>query len=913
MPSFFTPDGRLHPCNLSPGLFTAQLPGGLKVLIKEDHRTPVAVCNVWVRVGSNREPEKLQGWSHGIEHMLFKGTPTRDEGDFAREVASAGGSTNAGTGYETTNYHITVPSENLPVAVDILGDALLSSVFDPDSLDAERKVLVHENHMYDDIPFGFGVTWRWGLELAFDESPYRNPIGGQDQNLLERDRDDILAFYRSAYRLDNMTVVVVGDVDPEATLSLVAGKFLPPARLEKAAASAEVTMVPEPPVEPPHTGCRLRVETGDIKRAYCKLIFPGPGERDDLRPVLSVVRRVLSDGRSCRLYRRIQEELKLVDDFMVMTETGPREGVVIIDLETHPQRLAQAIRATMGILAELGRDGCTPRELDRARIRAARSFIFGEETVQGQASTLGYHEAIDDLEGAFKFPERVAGVTSAAVAEFCRRIFTPENLSCVIYLPEGTSCEDHGIPLEARDLDPLVRVAPEGKGAVASPQAARDEGPAIIVPGGVKSANDTPFAFSRLDNGVSLCFRQDAALPILAMTLTVKGGATAETATNAGLSTLTQMVQVKGTGDLSSEAVHEALEGEGASLSPRTERDFTGIAFSALSRRLDSALDLMGRLVVAPSFPQDEIDQERRLAQEQLTALQDSPFQAAAVEFRKLLYGDHPYGRPLVGTTESLPNLQRDHLLAYHHQAWTAANLQIVVSGDFSADHLRERLSEVLADLPAGTPRPDPQPGEAQQPHGVVTRRLARDQNQSVVLVGWPGVKHPDEDRPPLLLLKEVLNGQAGRLFEALRNRRSLCYNTGTLSTAGFGQGIFMGYVLTAPESENDARDALLAELATMGTTLVETEEFERARAKLLGNLLLASQSNSARVMRAGQDLMFGRDPNDLPRLVEAIRTTDADQVRAVAARIITPDHRFQVAIGPAIGPEIGPEKGTQS
>jgi zinc protease len=642
------------------------------------------------------------------------------------------------------------------------------------------------------------------------------------------------------------------------------------------------------------------VEHGDIQRAYCKLIWPGPRRAsDDLRPVLSVVRRVLSDGRSCRMYRRIQEELKLVDDFMVMTETGPREGVFIIDLETHPERLAQAVRATLGLLAELGRDGCTSRELDRARIRAVRSFLFGEETVQGQASTLGYHEAMDDLEGAFRFPERVAAVGSADVARFCRQVFSIPDLSCMIYLPKGTEVANHGIPETPSALQTLAEAASAGTPAESPPATEDIPTPTILTPSTVKSASDSPFLTALLPGGASLCYRHDPSLPIMAMTFNVKGGATGETSTNSGLSTLAQMVQVKGTGDLSSEAIHETLEGEGAALSPRAERDFTGVSFSALSKRLDTALDLLGRLIVEPSFPLEEIDQERRLALEQLAALRDNPFQAAAVEMRQILYGDHPYGRPLTGTLESLPNLRREHLLEFHHRAWQAANLQIVVSGDFKADHLQDRLAEVLADLPAGTRQEDPRPREAQQPEGVVARRLEREQNQSVVLLGWPGVKHPDEDRAALLMLKEILNGQAGRLFEALRNRRSLCYNTGTLSTAGFGQGMFLAYVLTAPDSEEAARSALLEELSGVGSQPVDKDEFERARAKLLGNMLLASQSNSSRVMRAGQDLMFGRDPNNLPVLVEMIRNTQPEQVREVAGRIITPDHRFQVTMGP--------------
>ena len=130
MSNLFNADGSLHPSDLCTGLHLAVLPNGMKVIIKEDHRTAVAVCNVWVKVGSNREPQMLRGWSHGIEHMLFKGTEKRDDGDFAKEVAFAGGSTNAGTGYETTNYHITTPAAELPVAVDILADSLFNSSFD---------------------------------------------------------------------------------------------------------------------------------------------------------------------------------------------------------------------------------------------------------------------------------------------------------------------------------------------------------------------------------------------------------------------------------------------------------------------------------------------------------------------------------------------------------------------------------------------------------------------------------------------------------------------------------------------------------------------------------------------------------------------------------------------------------------
>jgi zinc protease len=902
MSDHFASGGRLAASGLAHGLHTAKLPNGLKVIIKEDHRTPVAICNVWVRVGSNREPDALRGWSHGIEHMLFKGTDDRDEGDFANEVAEAGGSTNAGTGYETTNYHITTPAAALSTAVEILADALFHSTFEPASLDAERQVLVHENHMYDDIPFGFGITWRWGMELTFDSSPYHHPIGGRDENLLERGRKDIMAFWRSAYRPDNMTVVVVGDVDPDEAFALILDKFDDPGVQFPETTSPDVGIVAEPPTEPAHKGLRLRVERGDITKVYAKLIFPGPGDRDGLDHVLSVVNRVLSDGRSCRLYRQLHEEKKLVDNFTVMTETGPREGVVLVDIETDAARLPAALVEIARILEDLNRDSCTDLELERARTRVSRSFLFGAETVQGQAATIGHHEVVDDLPGAFNFPDRVARVTRDDVAALCQGIFRLGNLNCLIYLPEDTDPAAHGIPTKAYELqallEPVLGDKSTGKIPTAATLSASADFTATAQPRCSGQAAES-FRTEHLANGVEVCYRVDPAVPVLALALTLKEGATTETSANAGLATLTQMVQIKGTGNLDAQTLHEILEGDGATLSPQADRDYCGMVLSGLADRMDQALDLTAQLIHTPSFLESEIEQERRLALEQLAAIADSPFQAAAVKLRELIYGDHPYGRPLVGTVDSLPGMCRDDLVNRHCRIWTTDNLQIVASGDLEPDRFLAKLETLLDGLPPGSDESVPSPGPTLVPNGIVSARIDKKQNQSVVLVAWPGPRTPAENRVPVIMLKEVLNGQSGRLFESLRNRRSLCYNTGTLSTAGFGQGIFMGYVLTAPDTEEAARDALVAELQGLTETLVPAEEFERARAKLLGNLLIGAQSNGARVGRSLRDRVYGRDPNDLVQLLEAVTACTAEQVRGVAETMIDPDNRFEVTLGP--------------
>jgi zinc protease len=877
------------------GAIVARFANGLKVIVQEDHRTPVAICQAWVRAGSNWEIEGLRGWAHGIEHMLFKGTARRAEGDFAREVAAAGGTTNAGTGYESTSYHILVPADNLDRAVDILADALFHASFTPEALDAERKVLVHENHMYDDIPYGFGITWRWGMELAFQHSPYRHPIGGRDEELLATPHEEIVRFWRRAYRPDNMTVVVVGDVDADETLDILARSF------GAVNGSAEAPL-PEPPLEPVQTAPRCRLEQGDLQKAYAKLIFHAPGERAPERPVLSVIQRLLSDGRSSRLYQVVQEERQLVSDISLLNETGPREGIVLVDIESTPGQLREALQAAAGVLADLATVPVEATELAKAKLRVERSFQFGTETVQGQSANLGHFDLMGDLEGAFSYPARVAAVTADEVRNLAERIFRQDNLSVQLYVPNTTDPSALGLPTTGPDLELLLgEMLPDGPppeaAGVARPTAAVAAPATGATP--ARPVQDAPFQETRLASGLPVYLRVDRARPTVAMGLYARGGSCLERSEEAGLATLTQHVQAKGTDREEAAVLHAAIEALGGSLSSRADRDHSALSLTALVAKLPPLLERLGDLACRPSFPAAELERERRLALEQLQAMADDTFQCAGRELRALIYGDHPYGRPVLGTEKTLVRLGRDQLVNHHQHTWVPENLLLVVSGDMDPDRLLPSLEDALAGLPSGSAPRRLDLAPISPPDGVLRRRLRREMHQSVLFAAWPGPPDPETDRPALLLLQELMNGQSGRLFEALRNRRSLCYNTGLLSTSGFAQGMLAAYVLTEPETVDDARAVLLEQLQGLADARIGAAEFERARAKLVGNLLISIQANVARMARCAIDVLYGRGPNHTDTLLEQVRACTADQVREAAGRYLDPAGHFEVELGP--------------
>ncbi|MFH1843131.1 MAG: pitrilysin family protein [bacterium] len=886
------------------GVTIATLGNGLKIIIQEDNRTPLAICQVWVRVGSNREPDHLRGWAHGIEHMVFKGTECRAEGDFAREVAEMGGTTNASTGYETTSYHILAPKEQLAGACDILADALFAAVFAPDSLDAERKVLVHENHMYDDIPYGFGVTWRWGMAAAFDDSPYQYPIGGEDEVLLTADREEIVAFYHTMYRPDNMTVIVVGDVTADEALEVIRTHF---GRIP----ASETSFLPEPPRETPQTSLRYLVKQGDLEKAYAKLIFHAVPESDPAHSVQSLVKRILSDGRSCRLFRTVQEEKQLVSDISALSETGLREGVLMVDMETNPEQLLPAIEATLEVLEGLKSVEPETDELDRVKMRVERSFVFNAETVQGQSGTLGHYDAMGDLDGAFRFPARAAAVTGEEVTRFCAQVFRRGNLTLLVYLPEKVAPEDVGLPMDSGEMDTILATAlsdasPEPAPGRTDSSATGKTAPVPKTGNGLAvtaSKDQTPaqssFTATHLDNGMAVFHRADHTVPTVTLSFYTRGGSSLEPSMQAGLANLAQHVQIKGSHEADAETVHRRIESLGGSLSAQVDRDFSGLSISVLAHQLEPVLAQVGDLICRPSFPELELKRERELAQNQLQAIGDDAFQSAARALRDLIYGDHPYGRPIIGLESSLPELTRDQLVGFWNRVWVAENLTCVVSGDVTAGALMPLLETSLADLSTATAPEWPKLAPITSPVGAQRQQLTRDMNQSVVFAAWPGPPDPNRDRAALMLFKELMNGQSGRLFEALRNRQSLCYNTGLLSTAGFGQGMLAGYVLTDPANASLALASLQEELVRMTESAVPGEEFERARAKLIGNLLISTQANSARVARCAFDTLYQRGPGGLTTLLAQIRDLKPRDIQQAAAQFIDAENRFEVVLGP--------------
>ena len=195
---------------------------GLEVLLVPRPNVPIAIIDVWVRVGSVNEDPQFNGIAHFFEHMIFKGSEAR-LGQVDAEVDSLGGQTNAATSFDYTHYYISVPSEHIAQAIDILTDSLINGAFPQADLDSERAVVKREGDQRNDDPSSF--LSREFYQQFYGDSLYGLSILGTNESLDNITREAFLDFLNTWYVPNNMTVVVTGDIDADATLALIEEKM----------------------------------------------------------------------------------------------------------------------------------------------------------------------------------------------------------------------------------------------------------------------------------------------------------------------------------------------------------------------------------------------------------------------------------------------------------------------------------------------------------------------------------------------------------------------------------------------------------------------------------------------------------------------------------------------------------------
>ncbi len=828
------------------------LDNGLTILIREDRSTPVVSAQVWCRAGSITEGQWLgAGLSHVLEHMLFKGTPTRGVAQIAQEIEDKGGYINAYTSFEQTVYYINIPSENWRTAVDVLADCVMNASIPEAELLKEKQVILREMAMNADNPDRRSSRMLWST--AYTTHPYRHPVIGYADIYNRITRDDVVAYYRRMYAPNNLVFVVVGDVvaaEVEARIRELTKEF------------KMGSLAPAPiPAEPPQLSLRERHEEAPVQLSQIHLAWHVPAITHPDVHALDLLAIIAGQGKSSRLYRRVRQQLGLVHSIDAGSYTPSHPGLFMIGATADAGNREAAIAAIREEMKQFAKQPVSEAECQKAIKNCLSHHLESLTTMAGQASDLGQYELlVHDPLFSSAYLESIRHVTPDDIQRVARRYLTDGNLTIVSLNPQET---------------------------VTSPEA--------TAPG----ATEIPIQQFVLANGLRLLVREDPRLPLVDCRALLKGGVIAETDANNGITKLTARLLLKGTRTHTAEEIADAIESVGGDISSFAGNNSFGVSTHVLQDDFDLALDVLADVLQHPVFPDDLLKRERDVQLAELKDEQDHLLRCGQQLLRETLFTRHPYRFNILGTPASVAALGRNDLADFHRRYVVPNNLVLTVFGAVKADDVRRKVEEkfgLLRPVKLEFPRTGPERLTAS-----TSRTETKPKEQAVLLIGYSGTDVFSGDRFALELLNEAYTGQGSRLFLRLRDELGLCYYCGAYELLGIEPGYFAFYVGTTPENVELCQTEILAELDKLRTSGLGGDELERAKNSLIGQRRVKRQDNADLSLAVGLDELYGLGYTFQQSMDEQYRAVTTDDIKRVANSYFGDKPRAVVVVRPPL------------
>ncbi len=864
---------KLQAAELSPNLHKSTLDNGLTLIVKETPSKKAATVQFWIKAGSVYEAENEGGITHVIEHMIFKGTPTRGPGGIAKAVEELGGQINAYTYYEYTVYHATLSARFWDTALEVLTDAVLNSTFDSAELEREKLVVLEEIRMRNDRPNI--KLFQELMTKSYTSHPYRLPIIGTTESVSGFTRDNIIKYISNHYHPENITIVVVGDVKyplvQEKVVQLLGG--IPKGNI------AQLQL----PQEPAHEKSRFFTIEEDVNQTHLALSFPiSPFDSPDTA-VLDVMTHILAHGEASRLYNELRNQKGLVYKIDGSAFTPRDPGLLEITATAETNNVIPALEAILAEVFKLKHIPVSDEELARAKRNLESDFVFNLERVEGQARVLGSFEFLAGDPREDDYLAEVRSVSKEEIKEVASKYFSQNGLTAGFLVPLGTS-----LKIDESTIRDLVQKA-EKKAIHSLP-------PSLVADAYLSNV----YRFS-LANGITLLVREDPEIPTVAMRAVFPGGLQGETSSTNGAFAFISELLPKGTKDLSARELALKVAEMAGSISGFNGKNTFGIKADFLSRFFEEGLALVRDIILTPAFDTAEAEKIRPELLAQLKQQEDSLPSVAFREFNRLLFKGHPYGLNTAGSETAIKSFTIAELQSIYKEHAKPNRMVLSVAGDVKAEEVQKVVTQLFGDWnihgrdrgikEEGFLAPDP-------PASPEIFNVARNKEQVHIIIGFLGTSLTDPDRYGLEVLDTILSGQSGRLFSELRDKKSLAYSLSSFALLGIDTGSFGIYVGTSPDNRNQTIKNVWHQLSLVQEELISDGELQRAKNVLISHYELGLQTHGSQAMEMALTQTYNLGQDFGKRYVKEISQVSAETVREMARKYIQPNKYVLVTVG---------------
>ncbi len=826
------------------------LPNGMTVILKPDGSSPVSSVQVWVKSGSIHEGRFLgSGLSHFVEHMLFKGTTKRSGREISTTIQAHGGYINAYTTFDRTVYYIDMPGEHTEVAVDLLADAVLNSTLPEEEVEKEKEVILREIDMGQDDPDH--QLSQALFETAFREHSYRYPIIGYREVFETVSRDDLMAYYKTRYVPNNLTVIVVGDFNLQSLKASISEHFgqVPRARIEPVYL----------PGEPPQLAARLQDLHEDVQITRVAHGYQVPGLSHADTPALDILSMILGNGDSSIFWQVLREKKQLVHSISAMNWTPGTVGLFYISMLCDPDKRDLAMEELQKLIDQVISKGVS----EPALYKAVRQVLVGEvnvrKTMSGQASRLGMAEVVvGEMDYARSYLERISSLTCADIKRVAKEYLRKNCLTTVTHNPRSLQS---------------TRVSVD-----------------------VRESGSLDFEEFQLENGVRVLLRENHQLPNLHIKLICQGGALYEPVEKRGVTALLGTLLTKDTTKRSAREVAETIESAGGSFSEFSGNNSLGMGIEVLPEDQDLALELLSDAALQPAFKKMTLEHEKRSQLAGLLEDKDDIVTAGRKLLREKFFGKYPLFLGSSGKEQTVSSITVSDVRAHYKNLMVGDNVVLAISGSFYREELLPKVKRAFQKIPEGRLKPLSFTYRKKSKRLVYKKKM--DRQQVIIFQAFPGPGILSEDFYVSDVADELFSGMSSNLFEKIREERGLAYFVRSSRVIGLNAGMFYFYAGTNPDGCSGVLEELDREIMRVRKGKITKEELQRCQIRLKAAKQMGMQTNSACASQAALNAIYGLPVNDWRDYGKHIDCVTIEDLKQFALKRFCSENRVQVLIG---------------
>ncbi|TML85101.1 MAG: insulinase family protein [Actinobacteria bacterium] len=406
------------------------------------------------------------------------------------------------------------------------------------------------------------------------------------------------------------------------------------------------------------------------------------------------------------------------------------------------------------------------------------------------------------------------------------------------------------------------------------------------------------YTLSELDSGERVISEKVPSVRSVALGFWIGTGSRDEREERAGVSHFIEHLLFKGSRSYSAQEIAETFDSMGAELNAATSREHTVVYSRVPDAHVETALDVMCDMVFAPSLA--DLDQEREVVLEEIAMYEDTPQELVHDLFSEAVFGNHPLGRPVIGTAEVISTISRRAIANYHRTAYAGGNVVISAAGNITHDRLLrllERVHERRAQPPAKGPRLR-SPLVKTPPPGL--RFARKDTEQYHLCIGAPGIARSDRRRFAASLLDGILGGSASsRLFQEIREKRGMAYAVYSFASQYTDTGLMGIYLGTREENVAACLEICAEQIAEIAAGNLRPRELERAKENLKGRIMLSMESTSNRMTRLGKSVVTDTELLGFDRIIAEIDAVEAEAIGELASLLLVPERLSVSGVGP--------------